>query len=166
MPKPSSLDWWSYLRSKICGGPNILMLSFWCAPWVVQLEALITVASPAVHAALCCLLLLWRLADVAHDRDCSTSSLAVALNNALQGEVPEQHANAPFTEVNVMLAARTWDSSDPRSHWPSAPPWGRDGTWWRGGREQVRKDQAYKFRVGICPILAEAQFRSESNLVL
>lgn len=109
------------LGPKICGGTDILMLSFGCAPGVVQLEALVTVASLAVHTALCSLLLLWRLTDVTHDRDGCAGSLAVALNDVLQGEVTEQHADAALTKVDVMLAARAWDGGDPRSHRTSAP---------------------------------------------
>ena len=92
------------------------MLSFGRAPGMVQLEALITIASLAVHTALRSLLLLCRFADVAHDCHSSAGSLAVALNNALQGEVTEQHTDATLAEVNVMLAARAWDGGDPGSH--------------------------------------------------
>ncbi len=105
------------------------MLSFGCPPGVVQLEALIAVAGLAVHAALCGLLQLWRLADVAHDCDGCAGGLAVALDNALQGEVTEQHADAALAEVNVVLAAGAWNGSDARGHRPSAPPRGRDGAW-------------------------------------
>lgn len=107
------------------------MLSFGCAPGVVQLEALVTVTGLAVHAALRSLLQLWRLTDVTHDRNGCAGSLAVALHDALQGEVAEQHTDAAFTEVDVMLAAWAWDGGDPGSHRPSAPPWGRDGAWRR-----------------------------------
>lgn len=92
------------------------MLSFGRAPRVVQLEALVTVASLAVHAALGRLLLLWRLADVAHDGDSGAGRLAVALNNALQGEVAEQHADATLSEVDVVLAAGARDGGDPGGH--------------------------------------------------
>lgn len=112
------------------------MLSFGCAPGVVQLEALIAVASLAVHTALCSLLLLWRLTDVTHDCDGRTRSLAVALDDVLQGEVTKQHADAALTEVDVMLAAGAWDGGDPRSHRPSAPPRGRDGAWRRVKEEK------------------------------
>lgn len=104
------------------------MLGFGCAPGVVELEALVAVASPAVHAALGGLLL-WRLADVAHDRHGGASRLAVALHDALQGEVPKQHADAAFAEVDVVLAAGARNGGDPRGHRPPAPPWGGDGTW-------------------------------------
>ncbi len=99
------------------------MLSFGCAPGVVQLEALIAVASLAVHTALGGLLQLRRLTDVAHDRDGGAGRLAVALDDALQCEVAEQHADAALTEVDVVLAARARDGGDPRGHRPSAPPW-------------------------------------------
>lgn len=59
------------------------MLSLWRAPGVVHLEALVTVARLAVHAALGGLLLLRRLADVAHDGDGRAGRLAVALHDAL-----------------------------------------------------------------------------------
>lgn len=99
------------------------MLGFGRAPGVVQFEALVTVASLAVHAALGRLLLLWRFADVAHDCDGGAGSLPVALNYALQGDVAEQHANAAFAQINVMLAAWAWDGGDTGSHRPPAPPW-------------------------------------------
>lgn len=105
------------------------MLSFGSAPGVVQLEALIAVASLAVHTALCSLLLLRRLTDVTHDCDGGPGSLAVALNYALQSEVTEQHADAALAKVYVMLAAWAWDGGDPGSHRPSAPPRGRDRAW-------------------------------------
>lgn len=105
------------------------MLGFGRAPGVVQLEALVAVASPAVHAALGGLLLLWRLAGVAHDGHGGASRLAVALDDALQGEVPKQHADAALAEVDVVLAARARNGGDPRGHRPPAPPWGGDGTW-------------------------------------
>lgn len=118
------------------------MLSLGCAPGVVQLEALVTVARLAVHAALCGLLLLRRLTDVAHDGDGCAGGLPVALHDALQGEVTEQHADAALTEVDVVLAARAWDGGDPGSHRTSAPPRGRDGAWRRrrAQKGQVRKD--------------------------
>lgn len=114
------------LGPEVCRGADVLMLSFGCAPGVVQLEAFITVARLAVHAALGCLLLLWRLTDVAHDCDGRAGSLAVALNNAFQSEVAEQHANATLAEVNVVLAPWAWDGGDPGSHRASTPPWRRD----------------------------------------
>lgn len=112
------------------------MLSLWCAPGVVQLKALITVASLAVHTALCGFLLLWRLADVAHDCDGRAGSLAVALDDALQGEVTEQHADAALAQVDVVLAAGARDGGDPGSHRPSAPAWGRDGAWRRAEEDK------------------------------
>lgn len=96
------------------------MLSFWCPPGVVQFEALVTVARLAVHAALRGLLR-WRLANVTHDGDGCAGGLAVALDDALQGEVTEQHADAALAEVDVMLAAGARDGGDPGSHRPSAP---------------------------------------------
>lgn len=107
------------------------MLSLGCAPGVVQLEALVTVAGLAVHAALGGLLLLWRLADVAHDGNGSAGGLTVALHNALQREVTEQHADAALAKVDVVLAAGAWDGGDTGSHRPSAPARGRDGAWRR-----------------------------------
>lgn len=105
------------------------MLSFGRTPRVVQLEALVTVASLAVHAALGRLLLLWRLADVAHDGDSGAGRLAVAFDDALQGEVAEQHADAALPQVNVVLAAGARDGGDPGGHRPSAPARGRDRAW-------------------------------------
>lgn len=119
------------LGPKIRGGTNILMLSFGCAPGVVQLEALVAEASLAVHAALCSLLQLWRLTDVTHDGDGCAGGLAVALDDVLQGEVAEQHADAALAEVDVVLASRARDGGDPQSHRTSAPPRGRDGAWRR-----------------------------------
>lgn len=92
------------------------MLGFRCPPGMVQLETLITVTGLAVHTALSGLLLLWRLADVAHDCNGRASSLAIALDDALQGEVAEQHADATLTEVDVVLAAGARDGGDPGSH--------------------------------------------------
>lgn len=103
---------------------------------MVQLEALVAVASLAVHAALGGLLLLRRLTDVTHDRDGRAGGLAVALNDALQSEVTEQHADAALAKVYVVLAAWAWDGGDPGSHRPSAPPRGRDRAW-RGGVEEA-----------------------------
>lgn len=117
------------------------MLSFGCAPGVVQLEALVTIARLAVHTALCGLLQLWRLADVTHNGHSGSGRLAVSLDDVLQGEVTEQHTDAALAEVDVMLAAWACDGGDPWSHGPSAPPRGRDGAWRRTceGRT-VRKD--------------------------
>jgi len=126
------------LGPKICGGTNILVLRFGRAPGMVQLEALVTVAGLAVHAALRSLLLQWRLTGVTHDGDGCPGGLAVALDDVLQGEVTEQHADAALTEVDVMLAARAWDGGDPGSHGASPPPRGRDGAWRRA--KTVRKD--------------------------
>lgn len=117
-----------YLGPKICSGADVLVLGFGCAPGVVQLEALVAVARPAVHAALRGLLL-GGLADVAHDGDGGASGLAVALDDALQGEVPKQHADAAFAQVDVVLAAGARNGGDPRGHRSPAPPWGGDGTW-------------------------------------
>lgn len=105
-----------YLGPKICRGADVLVLGFGCAPGVVQLEALVAVARPAVHAALRGLLLLRGLADVAHDGDGGASGLAVALDDVLQGEVPKQHADAAFAQVDVVLAAGARDGGDPRGH--------------------------------------------------
>lgn len=118
------------LRPEVRCGANVFVLGFGRAPWVVQLETLVTIAGLAVHAALGGLLLR-RLADVAHDRHCGAGSLAVALNNAFQGEVTEQHADAALAEVDVMVAAGAGDGGDPGSHRPSAPPRGRDRAWRR-----------------------------------
>lgn len=92
------------------------MLSLRRAPGMVHLEALVAVARLAVHAALGGLLLLRRLADVAHDGHGRAGRLAVALHDALQGEVAKQHADAPLAEVDVVLAAGAWDGGDPWSH--------------------------------------------------
>lgn len=121
-----------YLGPEVCGGPDVLVLGFGRAPGVVQLEALVAVARPAVHAALGGLLL-WRLAHAAHDGHGGASRLAVALHDALQGEVPKQHADAAFAQVDVVLAARARNGGDPRGHRPSAPSLGGDGTWREGG---------------------------------
>lgn len=102
------------------------MLGFGRAPRMVHLEALVAVASLAVHAALCGFLLLRRFADVAHDGDGGAGGLPVALDDALQGEVAEQHADAALAEVDVVLAAWARDGGDPGSHGPPAPPGGRD----------------------------------------
>lgn len=118
----------THLGPKIRRGADILVLGFGCAPGVVQLEALVAVARLAVHAALCGLLQLWRFADVAHDGDGCAGSLPIALDDALQGEVSEQHADAALAQIYVVLAARAWDGGDPGSHRASAPPRRRDGT--------------------------------------
>lgn len=91
---------------------------------MVQLETLVAVARLAVHAALRGFLLQRRLADVAHDGDGRASRLSVALDNVLQGEVAEQHADAALAEVDVVLAAGARNGGDPGSHGASAPPWG------------------------------------------
>lgn len=93
---------------------------------MVQLEALVAVASLTVHAALRRLLLLWRFTDVAHDRDGSAGGLPVALDYIFQGEVAKQHADASFAQVDVVLAAWAWDGGDAGSHRPPAPSWRRD----------------------------------------
>lgn len=113
------------------------MLSFGRAPGVVQFEALIAVASFAVHATLGGLLLR-RLTDVAHDGDGCPGGLAIPLHNALQGEVAEEHADAALTKVDVMLAAGARDGGDPGSHGPSAPSWGGNGAW-RRARDKCEK---------------------------
>lgn len=120
------------------------MLGFGRAPGVVQLEALVAVAGPAVHAALGGLLLLRRLADVAHDCHGGASSLPVALDDALQGEVPEEHADAALAQVDVVLAAGARNGGDPRGHRPPAPAWGGDGTWQEGGSPV--NGQTYEWR--------------------
>lgn len=126
------------LGPKVCGGTNVLVLSFGCAPWVVQLEALVTEAGLAVHAALCSLLLR-RLTDVARDGDGRAGGLAVALDDVLQGEVAEQHADAALAEVDVVLAARARDGGYPWSHGASTPPGGRHGAWRRAERSASEK---------------------------
>lgn len=113
-----------YLGPEVSGGANILMLGFRRAPGMVHLETLVAVASLAVHAALSSFLLVWRLADVTHDGDGRAGSLAVALHDALQGEVTEEHADAALAKVDVMLAAWAWDGGDSGGHRPSAPPRG------------------------------------------
>lgn len=128
-----------YLWPKIRGGANVLVLSFGSAPGMVQFEALVAIASLAVHAALCCLLLVWRFADVAHYCNGSAGGLPVALNDALQGEVAEQHTDATLTQVNVVLATRAWDGRDPGSHRPSTPARGWDGTWRNAKRYALDK---------------------------
>lgn len=134
----------THLGPKIRSGTNILVLGFGCAPGVVQLETLVTVARLAVHAALCCLLL-WRLADVAHDGDGCAGSLPVALHDALQGEVSEQHADAAFAQIYVMLAAWARDGGDPGSHRSSTPSRRGDGTWRRATRaEHWNECQEYR----------------------
>lgn len=134
----------THLGPKIRRGTNILVLGFGCAPGVVQLETLVTVARLAVHAALCCLLL-WRLADVAHDGDGCAGSLPVALHDALQGEVSEQHADAAFAQIYVMLAAWARDGGDPGSHRSSAPSRRGDWTWRRATRaEHWNECQEYR----------------------
>lgn len=124
----------THLGSEVGGGAHILVLRLGRAPGVVKLETLIAVAGLAVHAALGGFLLLWRLTDVAHDGDGSAGCLPVALHDALQGEVAEQHANAALAKVNVMLAARARNGGDPWGHRASAPARGRNGAW-RGAEE-------------------------------
>lgn len=129
-----------HLGPEIGSGPDVLVLGLGRAPGVVQLEALVAVASPAVHAALGGLLL-WRLADVAHDCHGGARGLAVALHDALQGEVAKQHADAAFAQVDVVPAAGAGNGGDPRGHRAPAPPWGGDGAWQEGGGEV--NDQIY-----------------------
>lgn len=124
----------THLGPEVGGGAHVLVLRLGRAPWVVQLEALVAVAGLAVHAALGGLLLLRRLADVAHDGDGGAGRLPVALHDALQGEVAEQHADAALAQVDVVLAARARDGGDPRGHRASAPARGRDGAW-KGAEE-------------------------------
>lgn len=81
-------------------------------PWVVQLEALVAVAGLAVHAALGGLLHSRWLAQVAHDSDCGTGRLPVALHNALQREVAEEHADTPLAQLYVTLATWAWEAGD------------------------------------------------------
>lgn len=71
----------------------------------------------------------WRFTDVTHDCNGRAGSLPVTLDDALQGEVTEQHADAALSQVDVMLAARARDGGDPGSHRPSAPARGWDRTW-------------------------------------
>lgn len=144
-----------HLGPKVCSGADVLVLGFGGAPGVVQLEALVAVAGPAVHAALGGLLLLGGLADIAHDGDGGAGRLAVALHDALQGEVPKQHADAALAQVDVVLAAGAGNGGDPRGHRPPAPPWGGDGAWWEDGREVM--DRMDSRGAADLSILAEAQ---------
>lgn len=114
------------------------MLGLGRAPGVVQLEALVAVAGLAVHAALGGLLQLRWFADVAHDGHGGARRLPVALHDALQGEVAEQHADAALAQVDVVLAAGAGDGGDPGGHRAAAPARGRDGAWGRaeGGVRQ------------------------------
>lgn len=98
------------------------MLGFGGAPWVVELEALVAVAGLAVHAALGGLLL-GRLAHVAHDGHGGAGRLPVALHNAFQGEVPEEHAHAPLTQVHIVLAAWARESGNAGGHRATSPSW-------------------------------------------
>lgn len=102
----------SYLWSEVSSRPNVLVLGPGCPPRVVQLEALIAVARLAVHAALGGLLHSRRLAQVAHDGDSGTGRLPVALHNALQREVSEEHADAPLAQLYVTLATWAWEAGD------------------------------------------------------
>lgn len=131
------------------------MLGFGRAPGVVELEALVAVARPAVHAALGGLLLLRGLAAVAHDGHGGAGRLAVALHDVLQGEVAEQHADAALAQVDVVLAAGARDGGDPRGDRAPAPPWGGDGTWGVGGGTEVN-DTRLDGGATIIAILAEA----------
>lgn len=116
-----------YLRSEVGGGSHVLVLGFGCAPGVVQLEALVAVTGLAVHAALGGLLQRGRLANVAHDGDGGSRRLPVALHDALQREVAEEHANAPLAEVDVVLATGTREGGDAGSDGGPPPSGRRDG---------------------------------------
>lgn len=96
------------------------MLGFGCSPGVVHLEALVAEAGLAVHAALGGLLD-GRLADVTHDGHGCSGRLTVTLHDALQSEVPEEHADPSLPEINVMLTAGTREGGDPGSD-GGAPP--------------------------------------------
>lgn len=125
----------TYLGPEVGGWAHILVLSFRCAPGMVHLETLITVAGLAVHTALSSFLMLRRLADITHDGDGRTCRLAVALDYVLQGEVPEEHTDATLAEVDVVLAAGARDGGYSGGHRPSPPSRGRDGAW-RGAKEE------------------------------
>ncbi len=99
------------------------MLGFGRSPGVVHLEALVAEAGLAVHAALGGLLS-GRLAGVAHDGHGRAGRLPVALHDALQSKVSEEHADPALPEINVMLTAGTREGGDPRSD-GGAPPSGR-----------------------------------------
>lgn len=88
------------------------MLGPGCPPWMVQLKALVAIARLAVHAALGGLLHSRWLAHIAHDGHSSTGRLSVALYNTLQGEVAEEHADAPLTQFYVTLTAWAWEAGD------------------------------------------------------
>lgn len=132
------------LGPKVCGGADILMLGFRCAPGVVEFEAFVTVASLAVHAALGSLLLLRRLTDVTHDGNGCTGRLTVALHYALQSKVAKQHTDSTFTKVDIMLAAGACDRGDTWGHRSSAPARGWDGAW---GRSEGEKQEWEKKKV-------------------
>lgn len=101
------------LGAEVERGAHILVLGFRCTPRVVHLEALIAVAGLAVHAALGGLLHRW-LARAAHDGDGCAGRLPVALHDALQREVAEEHADAALAQINVVLAARAREGGDAR----------------------------------------------------
>lgn len=105
-----------YLWSEVGSRPDILVLSPGRSPRVVQLEAFVAVACLAVHAAFGGLLHSRRLAYVAHDGDGGTGRLPVALYDALQCEVAEEHADAPLTQLYVALAAWAWEAGDAGGH--------------------------------------------------
>lgn len=96
----------SYLWSEVSSRPDVLVLGPGRPPWVVHLEALVAVARLAVHAALGGFLYGGWLAHVAHDGHGRAGRLPVALHNALQREVAEEHADAPLAQLYVALA--TW----------------------------------------------------------
>lgn len=91
---------------------------------MVQLKAFVTVAGLAVHAALRGLLYDGRLTHVTHDGNGGACRLSVALHDALQRKVPEQHTDAPLTEIDITLAAGAREGGDARRD-RRAPPTGR-----------------------------------------
>ena len=133
-----------YLGPEVGGGPHILVLGLGGPPGVVQLEALVAVASLAVHAALGGLLRRQRrLAHVAHDGHGGARRLPVALHDVLQREVAEEHADAPLAQLDVVLAARAGDGRDAGGHRVPPPAGRRDGTWGgRGGGKRAGGGQA------------------------
>lgn len=95
----------SYLGFEGQGGRRGLVLGLLGAPGVVEFEALVAEAGPALGAALAGLLL-GGFAELAHDGRADVDRLPVALHHPLQGQVPEQVAQPPLPEVHVVLAGR------------------------------------------------------------
>lgn len=112
-----------YLGPEVGGGPHVLVLGFGRPPGVGQLEALVAVAGPAVHAALGGLVGR-RLTRTTHDGHGRAGRLTVALHDTLQREVPEEHADPALPEVDVMLTPGTRERGDAGSD-RGAPPTGR-----------------------------------------